>query len=169
MKANNTTVQQPLGAMRVRSVRLPGGLWQRLETLCDEVNRQRLDALQKQGYKQDPTPVTLSSVLRGLLEQGLAAGKPIDFEAAVVRPPRVYRERAEKLARTRAVDEGPSVFETCRQLCDRHAITPPAFHKAIGGDRVAAQEFYVRGKLPKEYPHEFLRKVKIWNASMENP
>ena len=70
----------PETAMSVHSVRLPDHLWQRLKAMRDEVNNGR------------PAPVSLSSVMRALLEQALTAGPP-DLDARIFRPPRVDRER----------------------------------------------------------------------------
>lgn len=137
-------------AMPVRSVRLPDGLWRRLEALRDGVNQGRAD------------PVNLSSVIRALLEGALTSGRPPDFEARIWRPSRVHRERAARIARTRAMEDAPAVFQKVSELLERHAVTPPAFAKAVGGDRQEAQRFYHSGQLPEQDPEGFLERVRAW-------
>lgn len=141
--------------MPVRTVRLPDHLWQRLGARQAEINKGRTD------------PVSLSSVVRVLLEQALAANLPIDFEGDVVRPPRIYRDRAAKLAKSNAQIEAPTIFRKANDLFEVHAITPPIFHAAIGGERADAQRFFHAGKLPEQDAAGFLERVKAWIRTYE--
>ena len=138
--------------MPVRSLRLPQALWQRLEVTCAEVNRGRR------------RPVSLSTVIRALLERGLAQPGALDLDAKVVRPDRIFRERAAKLAATKAADDARELFRQAADRIDEMQLTPPLFVAAIGGDRREAEAFYFRGELPASEPLEFLKRVQSWLA-----
>jgi hypothetical protein len=59
------------------------------------------------------------------------------------------------------------VFRITSDLIELHAITPPRFAKAIGGDPAAAQRFFHSGQLPEQDPEAFLERVKAWIDTMQ--
>jgi hypothetical protein len=142
-------------AMPVHSLRLPSQLLQRLENLRIHVNKDRAEAL------------NLSSVIRSVLEQALAAGIRPNPESQIIRPARVYRERAANLARLQALDEGPKVFQKASELIELHEITPPVFARNIGGNITEAQRFFHSGQLPGQDPKCFIERVKAWIKTMQ--
>lgn len=139
-------------AMPVRSLRLPQTLWQRLEAARMEVNRGRR------------RPVSLSTVIRALLERGLAQPGALDLDAKIVRPDRILRERTAKLAAAKSADDARALFRQASDRIDEMQLTPPLFAAAIGGNRREAEAFYYRGELPASEPLEFLKRVQSWLA-----
>lgn len=142
--------------MSVRSVRLPDVLWGRLEEVCATLNHGRRK------------PVGVSSVVRALLERGLNdPGDSLDFDGKVMRPERAIRARA---ARLRAGEQERVVAELHRaveRLVDRLEMTPLAFARALGGNRIAAQRFLQTGAPPDGDSAPFLERVRVWIEETE--
>lgn len=153
-------------AMQVLTLRMPERLWQQLEVVRDDVNKSRVK-LNKKSPKLQLSPVSLSSVIRVLLEYGLEHRSSIDFERNIVRPDRIYRERAERNTVSLAQSERAQLFKSVQDLVDKYKITPPEFHRYVGGDRVEAHDFYNQGKLPDVHPGNFVERLKTWIASMK--
>lgn len=140
-----------IASMPVRSVRLPDVLWRRLEAALAQANRDRR------------RKVSMSSVLRALLEKALdEPGGTFDFDAKIARPDRVHRDRAAKLAAAQAETDASSLWEQVSEVSDRLEMTPVEFATAVGGDRHEAMLFYHRGALPEGDVLPFVGRVRTW-------
>lgn len=146
--------------MRIRSVRLPDALWERLEAARAEAAR-RADAAR--GRRR---PVPVASVIRALLEHGLERpGDALDLHAKAIRPAGVLRRRAEDLAATRAAAQARDLFTRASEAVDRLRLTPLEFARRVGGNRRDAEKFYFSGALPEGDPRPLLDRVGEWLAA----
>lgn len=145
-------------AMAVRSMRLPENLWRRLTETLTDVNRGR------------PRPVTMSSLIRILLEDRLEQPeRPIPFGKGILRPSlnreptQVQRREVHKGTPEAALKARPdmvsadtpernSIFDRFKLLIAEKRITSNAFVskflERFPGDRRTLVEFYYSGQTP---------------------
>lgn len=146
--------------MRIRSVRLPDALWERLDAARADAAR-RADA-----ERGRPRPVPVATVIRALLERGLEhPGDALDLHAKAIRPAGALRRRAEGLAAARTAEEARDLFSRVTAAVDRLRLTPLEFALGVGGHRRDAEKFYFSGALPQGDPRAFLDRVGEWLAA----
>lgn len=151
--------------MEVLTLRMPGHLWHRLVEMRDDANKARAE-LNGRHPKLRLSPLSLSTVIRVLLEHGLEHRSNIDFEGKIVRPDRIHRERAEKHAALLAKSERTKLHKIVQELIEEHKITPPEFQRYIGASRTDSRQFYDSGQLPEINTVDFVDRLKTWIASM---
>jgi hypothetical protein len=137
--------------MDMRSFRLPPDLWKRLEAARYAVNERRVRR------------ISMSSILRALLERGLEdPGRAFEFGARIYRPERARKAVAELRAEAQAQQSAATLRERVNAAIDRLQLTPAAFAAAVGGDRRAAEKFYHAGQLPDSNAAELVDRLREW-------
>jgi hypothetical protein len=105
----------------------------------------------------------ISSILRALIERALDfPGDALEFDAKVVRPDRIYRDRAAQRIAAAAASEAVDLFRRVSDVVERRQLTPLEFFAELGGDRRDAEHFYHRGALPEGDSKPLLDRVKEW-------